>query len=234
MIPRRILFLWKTKRQDAATTPPIGAFTLIELLVVIAIIAILAALGFPAWGRARNSADRVDAIAKMRQVGVAIQSYSADNNNMLPGPLWSSVGPGYSQYDTYTLGNRLWSYLGSPDPQSGPQVAKALSPKAYERFSPTRSAPAFFLNIQTPINGVKVNPWGPRPTPAAPFPYPPERMVNLASAGLSSQWAMMDVDQTAVSPGDGAWYSTLPPKPLYNPYRLRLYFDWHVAAEKIP
>ncbi len=210
------------------------AFTLVELLMVIGIIAVLAALGFPALNRVRNATDRTEALSKMRQVGMAIQGYTADHDNALPGPLWSGQNPQYKSSDNYTLGYHLWSYLGSPDPQNGPQVAIALSPKSYERFSPDRTVTSFFLNIKIPYEGADINPWGWRPSPSAPFPDPPKRIVNLVSAGLATNWAMEDVDKTSVPSSVGSWYSTLPPKPLYNPYRLKLYFDWHVAAEPIP
>ena len=213
----------------------VAAFTLIELLVVIAIVGILAALGIPAWKSAMASADRTEALAKMRQVGVAVQGFTADHDNTLPGPLFSGQNPQYGIGSTNTLGFLLWSYLGAPEPKAGVvQKAEALAPKAYRRFSPDCSATSFFLNIKVPVDGVDINPWGWRPSASTPFPNPPEKIVKLASAGLSSNWAMEDVDKTGVPSNVGSWYSTLPPKPLYNPYRLKLFFDWHVAAESLP
>jgi prepilin-type N-terminal cleavage/methylation domain-containing protein/prepilin-type processing-associated H-X9-DG protein len=60
------------------------AFTLIELLVVIAIIAILAAILFPVFGRARENARRSSCTSNMKQMGLAVMMYSQDNDGRYP------------------------------------------------------------------------------------------------------------------------------------------------------
>ncbi len=59
-------------------------FTLIELLVVIAIIGILAAMVFPVFARARESARKAVCLSNMKNIALAIQMYLADNNDTLP------------------------------------------------------------------------------------------------------------------------------------------------------
>jgi len=56
------------------------AFTLIELLVVIAIIAILAAILFPVFAQAKASAQGARCLVQMRQLGLAHQMYTSDND----------------------------------------------------------------------------------------------------------------------------------------------------------
>jgi len=59
-------------------------FTLIELLVVIAIIGILAAMVFPVFARARESARKAVCLSNVKNIALAIQMYLADNNDTTP------------------------------------------------------------------------------------------------------------------------------------------------------
>ena len=59
-------------------------FTLIELLVVIAIIAILAAILFPVFGRARENARRSSCQSNLKQIGLGILQYVQDYDEKMP------------------------------------------------------------------------------------------------------------------------------------------------------
>ena len=59
-------------------------FTLIELLVVIAIIAILAAILFPVFARARENARRASCQSNEKQLGLAMLQYTQDYDERLP------------------------------------------------------------------------------------------------------------------------------------------------------
>jgi prepilin-type N-terminal cleavage/methylation domain-containing protein/prepilin-type processing-associated H-X9-DG protein len=62
---------------------PRKGFTLIELLVVIAIIAILAAILFPVFARARENARRSTCQSNLKQIGLGILQYAQDYDELM-------------------------------------------------------------------------------------------------------------------------------------------------------
>lgn len=63
-------------------------FTLIELLVVIAIIALLAAILFPVFARARENARRATCQSNLKQIGLGILQYAQDYDERMPLPYY--------------------------------------------------------------------------------------------------------------------------------------------------
>lgn len=79
-------------------------FTLIELLVVIAIIAILAAILFPVFGKAREKAYAINCISNLKQIRTALFLYANDNNGELPGaPLGRGGQPVAGQFPGFII-----------------------------------------------------------------------------------------------------------------------------------
>ncbi len=84
---------------------PRRGFTLIELLVVIAIIAILAAILFPVFAKAREKARQNSCLNNQRQIGIAIQMYVQDNEEtFMPNTnksAWSMLLAPYNEPQIY-------------------------------------------------------------------------------------------------------------------------------------
>jgi len=86
------------------------AFTLIELLVVIAIIAILAAILFPVFARARSSARRTACMSNLNQIGRALVLYSGDWDETYPPKKTQDWDDGIivGQVDKYLKTKDVW------------------------------------------------------------------------------------------------------------------------------
>ena len=88
---------------------PRKGFTLIELLVVIAIIAILAAILFPVFARAREKARQTSCLSNLKQLGTSVMMYTQDYDELYPQDL-STFGP---DQIPGTWPNRVMPYVKS-------------------------------------------------------------------------------------------------------------------------
>ena len=111
-------------------------FTLIELLVVIAIIAILAAILFPVFARAREKARQTSCLNNAKQINLALQMYAQDYDEKIcfmmtvdqgwtvPAQWWYQVlGPYVKNDQIWTCPSKAdlwmgyaWSYNGTGCP----------------------------------------------------------------------------------------------------------------------
>lgn len=119
----------------------ISGFTLIELLVVIAIIAILAAILFPVFARARENARRSSCQSNLKQIGLGLLQYSQDYDEITPADRSSNGAP-------TTWQNFVQPYIKS--------VQIFVCPSAGSRdltgLTPTGKAPAGEGYMSNPIS----------------------------------------------------------------------------------
>ncbi|MCC7492461.1 MAG: DUF1559 domain-containing protein [Fimbriimonadaceae bacterium] len=90
-------------------TPRRKAFTLIELLVVIAIIAILAAILFPVFAKAREKARQSSCGSNLKQIGTAAMQYVQDYDETFP---WYVNGTSWA--DPLSAANTYWGRFLEP------------------------------------------------------------------------------------------------------------------------
>src|SRR5687767_2494370 len=88
-------------------------FTLIELLVVIAIIALLAAILFPVFARARENARRSSCQSNLKQLGLAMAQYSGDYDERMV-PIYLTYPHTNPDGSANLSGNALWPTLLQP------------------------------------------------------------------------------------------------------------------------
>ena len=126
-------------------------FTLIELLVVIAIIALLAAILFPVFARARENARKSSCLNNTKQIGVALMQYVQDYDETYPFVPWQG-GTQYAAPNTggnagskavglllepYAKSPQIWRCPSDPVNKGGvrTQDAGAGGPFAYQNQS---------------------------------------------------------------------------------------------------
>ncbi|HOJ21967.1 MAG TPA: DUF1559 domain-containing protein [Armatimonadota bacterium] len=136
-----------------------SAFTLIELLVVIAIIAILAAILFPVFARARENARKSSCQSNLKQLAMGILQYAQDYDERFPyanrtGIPLSSPPPGGFWYQEGGSGSAFWPqmvypYINNLEVFTCPSGARAYASGPFrghygcnelimpDRFSPT-------------------------------------------------------------------------------------------------
>ncbi len=128
------------KDSEAAQRPTVlkpKGFTLIELLVVIAIIALLAAILFPVFARARENARKSSCANNLKQIGIGLTQYTQDFDETLPrsgDSGWHGEDPGDGSSANSSWRQRIHPYIKNtqvficPSNTQGKNVSDANGP----------------------------------------------------------------------------------------------------------
>ena len=131
-------------------------FTLIELLVVIAIIAILAAILFPAFARARENARRASCQSNLKQMGLGFAQYIQDYDGRYP---YSCERPD-TQTDPLVLDPEPWLRHGNDSNENNLWPAKLQPYVKSRQIFACPSATKIGNNVMDPTTSFFNTPYG--------------------------------------------------------------------------
>jgi prepilin-type N-terminal cleavage/methylation domain-containing protein/prepilin-type processing-associated H-X9-DG protein len=173
-------------------------FTLIELLVVIAIIAILAAILFPVFAKAREKARQSSCLSNVKQIVLGLMQYAQDYDERLPAG------------HTYAGGVGVW-YLAIDPYIKNTQVRMCPSDGATPAIPPTCSYGVSYNNIFTDTGT------GPRGASLGSLTAPADTLIMGDSAGIAgpSTWYYYSLKPYALGTS-GQTYNCIPHPGRHN------------------
>jgi prepilin-type processing-associated H-X9-DG protein len=104
------------------------AFTIVEFLTVLGVLSLLMSLLIPAIQHVRAAADKMICASRLRQLGVALHHYHADNDRLPPG--YTSIKP-QEQFPRMSWHARLLPYIEEDNLWKGTVAAYALDRFAF-------------------------------------------------------------------------------------------------------
>lgn len=146
-----------------------GGFTLIELLVVIAIIAILAAILFPVFARAREKARQTSCLSNLKQLNLGVMMYLQDYDEVFPPLMYASATGAITMYDVVTPYVKNNQIAKCPSKNA---AIKVFAGGAY--VSPSNGDVGMDMHLLAPLN------------PDPHYSYGPnERLIHTLEGGAS-------------------------------------------------
>ncbi len=191
-------------------------FTLIELLVVIAIIAILAAILFPVFAKAREKARQVSCLSNMKQIGLGFTQYNQDYDEKFTGS--GFYGQGWAE-EIYPYVKSTQVYQCPDDPRTPGANETAYYPNKLSYVGNSQildttnaqnpATPASLAQLVAPSTTVLLyegqQAWKPYAGPGSPSDYK-QGVGNWTRLFPTPAFPTLD-DQSLVGDGSGNAYS---------------------------
>ena len=220
-----------------------GGFTLVELLVVLAIIAILAALLLPVLSNMRAKAWQSQCLNNLRQAGAAIQLYTDENGDILPGPALVQIPTGYNLEHNQVLPFFIRHYLSLPEPPATNLLSLVwpiITCPAQIRYPVPSDGSIDRRVTYCDKNAILPSDPGSRPFgypltnfPGIPgSPYKPMKLSAISNYRDPDRvYAVRDVDMESDSGAVIYWSTVISPQPVHGgDWRNAVFFDWHAEG----